>query len=447
MTTTTAPLSVPDSPSAPTRPSRATARRTAAYAAYLFLAWPVHLLLFITVVVMTTTGASLAFLGGIGLLGLIGAILIARLGAAAQRQVGTSLTGREAPRLIYSQPNPGDSTLRRLLTPLRDPQSWRDVAWAIVSFPISLFTWAITVVWCALIAVAPVSPILEYIEYRVEERWPGEHDIELGPSVLGELLDLPHPHIADVVITIIVGAICLRSAPAVLGGLARMQLGHADHMLSHYAREHEHVLRLRESRQAAHSAEAASLRRLERDLHDGPQQRLVRLNMDLARAKRHAGSDPARAQELLDAAMAQAQDTLLELRQLSRGIAPPILVDRGLEAAIMEAATRSTVPVTVRADLPALPMTAATAAYYVVAESLANINKHSGASQAAVTAEADGGLLRVIITDDGVGGASTAKGHGLAGLEQRLAGVDGTLGISSPTGGPTMIEAVIPCES
>ena len=113
----------------------------------------------------------------------------------------------------------------------------------------------------------------------------------------------------------------------------------------------------------------------------------------------------------------------------------------------MEAATRSTVPVTVRADLPALPMTAATAAYYVVAESLANINKHSGASQAAVTAEADGGLLRVIITDDGVGGASTAKGHGLAGLEQRLAGVDGTLGISSPTGGPTMIEAVIPCES
>ena len=434
MTTTTAPLSVPDSPSAPTRPSRATARRTAAYAAYLFLAWPVHLLLFIAVVVMTTTGASLAFLGGIGLLGLIGAIFIARLGAAAQRQVGTSLTGREAPSLIYSQPNPGDSTLRRLLTPLRDPQSWRDVAWAIVSFPISLFTWAITVVWCALIAVAPVSPILEYIEYRVEERWPGEHDIELGPSVLGELLDLPHPHIADVVITIIVGAICLRSAPAVLGGLARMQLGHADHMLSHYAREHEHVLRLRESRQAAHSAEAASLRRLERDLHDGPQQRLVRLNMDLARAKRHAGSDPARAQELLDAAMAQAQDPLLELRQLSRGIAPPILVDRGLEAAIMEAATRSTVPVTVRADLPALPMTAATAAYYVVAESLANINKHSGASQAAVTAE-------------GVGGASTAKGHGLAGLEQRLAGVDGTLGISSPTGGPTMIEAVIPCES
>ena len=264
MTTTTAPLSVPDSPSAPTRPSRATARRTAAYAAYLFLAWPVHLLLFIAVVVMTTTGASLAFLGGIGLLGLIGAIFIARLGAAAQRQVGTSLTGREAPSLIYSQPNPGDSTLRRLLTPLRDPQSWRDVAWAIVSFPISLFTWAITVVWCALIAVAPVSPILEYIEYRVEERWPGEHDIELGPSVLGELLDLPHPHIADVVITIIVGAICLRSAPAVLGGLARMQLGHADHMLSHYAREHEHVLRLRESRQAAHSAEAASLRRLER---------------------------------------------------------------------------------------------------------------------------------------------------------------------------------------
>jgi len=205
------------------------------------------------------------------------------------------------------------------------------------------------------------------------------------------------------------------------------------------------VSRLQTSRAAVQRAEADTRRRLERDIHDGPQQRLVRLRMDLARAQRQAEKDPVAASAIIQGAMDQTQQTLDELRQLSRGIAPPVLVDRGLAAAITEAATRSSVPVTVSTELPDLPDHVSQAAYFVVSESLANLNKHSGATAAGVDARVVDGALYVGISDNGIGGASTAKGHGLAGLVERISGVDGRLTVTSPTGGPTMVEAMIPC--
>lgn len=202
-------------------------------------------------------------------------------------------------------------------------------------------------------------------------------------------------------------------------------------------------------REAAAAAETAALRRLERDIHDGPQQRLVRLGMDLSAAERRLADDPEAAARLLAEARAQAAETLAELRALSRGIAPPILADRGLAAAVATLAARSPVPTTVDVELaerPAPPVESA--AYFVVSEALANVAKHARAGTAVVRArlvETPGGrALEVEVADDGVGGAAVAKGHGLAGLADRVAGLGGELTVSSPDGGPTLVRATLP---
>jgi len=206
----------------------------------------------------------------------------------------------------------------------------------------------------------------------------------------------------------------------------------------------QQVSELTQSRTAAGEAEVHTLRRLERDLHDGPQQRLVRLGMDLSAAQRRLDDDPVQARALLDEAFRQSQDALEEIRTLSRGIAPPILAEQGLQAAITALAARGTIPTSVEvADVP-LSDAAQNAAYFVVAEALANMEKHSQAHAASVQVRRVGAVAVINITDDGVGGASPAKGHGLSGLMDRLAGVDGTLAISSPPGGPTSLTATIP---
>ena len=198
---------------------------------------------------------------------------------------------------------------------------------------------------------------------------------------------------------------------------------------------------------AAVTAEADALRRLERDIHDGPQQRLVRLAMELGRAQHHLDSKPEAAREALAGAIVQAQEALEELRALSRGIAPPILVDRGLRDALTALAARSTVPV----DLDAGPLdrrpdaAVESAAYFVIAEALTNVAKHSHAHRCEVGLRHSGGTLRTWVTDDGVGGAALAKGHGLRGLDDRLRAAGGRLQVTSPRGGPTTITAELPC--
>ena len=310
-----------------------------------------------------------------------------------------------------------------------------DLLWAVIYFPVSLITWIISVVWLALAVAGLLAPIADITL-----------DLVLDPAVgqrqgLAHLLGLQPELFWDIGFDLTCGIVFSLTAPAVLRGLAAMQTGLTRAMLSWRSE----VSRLQTSRAAVQRAEADTRRRLERDIHDGPQQRLVRLRMDLARAQRQAEKDPAAASAIIRGAMDQTQQTLDELRQLSRGIAPPVLIDRGLAAAITEVATRSSVPVTVSTELPDLPDHVSQAAYFVVSEALANLNKHSGATAAGVDARVVDGALLVRISDNGIGGASTAKGHGLAGLVERLNGVDGRLFITSPTGGPTTLEARIPC--
>ena len=205
--------------------------------------------------------------------------------------------------------------------------------------------------------------------------------------------------------------------------------------------------------------QTSALHRLERDIHDGPQQRLVRLALELGRAQHHFDSRPETVREALADALLQAQEALEELRTLSRGIAPPILVDRGLPAAITALAARSIIPIELDLDpeqgvatLSRRPDPAVEiAAYFAVAEALTNAAKHSRARRCEIGLRHDrdrhsSETVRVWVTDDGVGGAASAKGHGLRGLDERVRAVGGRLLIHSPEGGPTTITAELPAE-
>ena len=192
----------------------------------------------------------------------------------------------------------------------------------------------------------------------------------------------------------------------------------------------------------------AERRRIERDLHDGAQQRLVALAMNLGMAKDKFDKDPTAARALLDDAHADAKQAMVELRNLARGIHPAVLSDRGLDAALSSLAGRAPVPVAVEVWVPERPSAAIeTTAYFVVAEALTNIAKHAGASRAAVTVARQNGHIKVVVTDDGIGGADAARGTGLAGLVDRVTAVDGTVRLSSPVGGPTILTVELPCAS
>jgi len=189
----------------------------------------------------------------------------------------------------------------------------------------------------------------------------------------------------------------------------------------------------------------AERRRLERDLHDGAQSRLVALALLLrgARARAEAGSELA---AMLDRATAELQAGLDELRELARGIHPAVLTDRGLEPALQSLVARAPVPVSVEAPAEErLPGPVESAAYFVVSEALANVAKYARATHAEVAVRRDNGRVTVEITDDGVGGADAARGSGLHGLADRVAALDGTLSLDSPAGRGTRVRAEIPC--
>ncbi|MFE2586428.1 sensor histidine kinase, partial [Streptomyces sp. NPDC059378] len=189
----------------------------------------------------------------------------------------------------------------------------------------------------------------------------------------------------------------------------------------------------------------AERRRIERDLHDGAQQRLVALTMTLGLARLDAPPGPLADQ--LAQAHRQAGEALAELRELVHGIHPKVLADYGLPAAVADAADRSAVPVDVGLELTArLPQSVETAAYFVVCEALANIARHSGAHRAEVTGEHRDGRLFLRVRDDGRGGAVAGNGSGLTGLADRVSVLDGRLSLSSPPGGPTLLCVEFPCE-
>ncbi|WP_213450696.1 sensor histidine kinase [Rhizomonospora bruguierae] len=210
----------------------------------------------------------------------------------------------------------------------------------------------------------------------------------------------------------------------------------------------ERVDALTGSRADVVDAADAERRRIERDLHDGAQQRLVSLAMNLGLARATLADTDPRALDALTAAHEEAKLALTELRDLVRGLHPAVLDDRGLDAALSGVAARSPVPVELSVSVPERPSrTVEAVAYFVVAEALSNIAKHAGASAATVAVSAFHGRLHVVVTDDGCGGADPSRGTGLRGLAQRVGSVDGTLTVSSPEGGPTEIRVELPCES
>ena len=205
------------------------------------------------------------------------------------------------------------------------------------------------------------------------------------------------------------------------------------------------VEELTQSRAGAVEAAESQLRRIERDLHDGAQARLVALGMNIGLAEQQLEKDPEKAQEHLAEARKAAGAALQELRDLARGIHPPILADRGLEAAVRALADHAAVPVSVDVELAERPpATVETAAYFVAAEGLANALKHAQASRIDIAVHEREDAIVVRVLDDGRGGVSEAGG-GLHGLRQRVEALDGSLRIASPDGGPTVIEAVLPC--
>ena len=415
--------------------------------AYLLLGWPIMLFAFVMVVTFTALGIGTAVIW-VGLPILAFALLMARGFATMERHVQAGLFGREPAALHYRQRREGDSWFKAMLNVIADPQSWLDVLWVFVGFITSTITWSLALVWAALCTGPVTGPILALLAEIFHTNGGGLAYLYWEISGFTPMLNTTLVRILDGAIPIVVGLLAIKLAPPVFRGLAWLHGSVGDALLNLRARNNARITQLRDSRAAVQRAETGALRKLERDIHDGPQQRLVRLNMDLARTRRQLDQDPERARELLGEAMAQTQETLAELRQLSRGIAPPVLVDRGLEAAIDETAARSAIPVTVYSSIPGkLPDHVEQAAYFVISESLVNANKHSGATAVDLITAVQDGWLYITITDNGMGGASTAKGHGLAGLEERLRGVDGRLSITSPTGGPTKIEAVIPCGS
>ncbi|WP_224291899.1 sensor histidine kinase [Streptomyces olivaceus] len=231
-------------------------------------------------------------------------------------------------------------------------------------------------------------------------------------------------------------------------GMARLQAAPARRLLA-AGPDTDLSLRVAEltaTRAAALDAHATELRRIERSLHDGAQNRLVSVTVLLGAARRMAARDPAGADELLERAQSAAEQALAELRSVARGILPPVLADRGLAGALSGLAADSGVPCRVEADVPERCAASVEAtAYFVVAEALTNIAKHSGAGRASVTARARGGRLRLRIEDDGRGGADEYGGSGLTGIRRRVAALDGTLRLTSPPGGPTALEVDLPC--
>ncbi|GAT70434.1 histidine kinase [Planomonospora sphaerica] len=333
-----------------------------------------------------------------------------------------------------------------------DPGLWLGVVHAVVVLPVALATSAVTVLWW-FAGLGGSTSALRGLYSSADRMRPMTLTVGDDRSHIALSLGLTSPA-ERLAFGTATGLLLLLTLPLVTRACVAVQAGLGRTLLSDASALHRRISGLEQERDtaraqtvAAVTAEAAALRRLERDIHDGPQQRLVRLAMELGRAQHHFDSRPEVVRAALADAIVQTEEALEELRALSRGIAPPILADRGLRVALTALAARSTVPAELDADPLDRRLDAAveTAAYFVIAEALTNVAKHSRAGRCTIGLRHGGGTLRVWAADDGVGGAAPDKGHGLRGLEDRLHAVGGRLRVTSPPGGPTTVTAELPC--
>jgi signal transduction histidine kinase len=433
----TATAVLPSATAAPARPvgPRTRLRGLGVDTAYAVLALPVAVAGFAVVVAGLAAGTGLLVVW-VGVAVLAAVLLAARGFAGVERAWLPAVLGTPLPHPSYRRAE--GRAVRRLTTPLRDPQCWLDALHAVLRFPFALLAFVVTVTWWAV--------TLGGLTYGL---W--DWALPYGPDNedLLQLLGLPTTTGRRILAYTLIGAVFAVLLPFVVRGVALLQATLGRVLLTSRAATQAELGRLAEGRDAAVAAEAVALRRLERDIHDGPQQQLVRLGMDLARAQRQLDRDPTAARATLGEAVDRAQEALEELRALSRGIAPPVLADRGLAAALAAIAARSPVPVELAIDLPEHRLAPAVenTAYFVVSEALANVAKHSGAATCRVAVVVAGSVLRVTVEDDGRGGAVLAPGHGLAGLADRMRAVDGVLTVDSPPGGTTRLVAELPCGS
>jgi signal transduction histidine kinase len=396
-------------------------RATWTTTAHLLADLPLGVAWFVVLVTLLTIAASVA--SSIILLPLALVLAVAALGfaqviARAERARARRLLDEKAPEPV--RPEVTGGWFKRSMQRLADPTSWRAVAyglvlglWGPLAFTIAVIAWTLPVGF----AIGSVDSF-----------------------------DFSFPTLA------VLAALSVVAAPRIVRGVAYVDRGLVRALLAEEraAALERRVGELQVSRDATVDASAAELRRIERDLHDGAQQRLVALAMDLglARERLHSGAEPAQVAALVDRAHEEAKRAVVELRELVRGIHPAVLTDRGLDAALSALAARSPVPVTIDVAMeprPTAPVEAT--AYFVVAEALANIAKHSRATRAAVTVRRHADRITIDVTDDGVGGAVVVPGGGLAGLADRVASAEGRWRLASPPGGPTHLAVELPCAS
>ncbi|MEV4472491.1 sensor histidine kinase [Nonomuraea salmonea] len=413
---------------------RSLTRRVLLDTRYTLVGFPTTLIGFVLMLPGFAAGlGSMVIWVGVPLLA--GTLLIARGFADAERGWLSDVLRRPPVRPRYKPAPPGAGRFRRLVNPMMSGQSWLDLLHGIINLPFAILAFVLTVVFWAV----PIAGLTWPIYGIVTSRIPG--NVELP-----ELLGLGDGYVVNATFYFLVGLLFLLLMPLVIRGAALLRAGLGRALLTGVAELHERIDDLAQGRAAAVSAEANALRKLERDIHDGPQQRLVSLAMELSRAQRQLAKDPEAAQATLKSAISATRETLDELRALSRGIAPPILSDRGLAPALAALAGRCTVPVDLDVQTVERYQAAVeNAIYFVCAETLTNVAKHSRATVCTVQLVRLGDVLMLTIGDDGVGGAHVAKGHGLAGLADRLRAVDGELTVQSPDGGPTVIVAEVPC--
>ncbi len=366
-------------------------------------------LIALTLLIMLFIGVIFLPLAGLGIPVLIGGVVSTRRLADVRRLEVRRVLRSEPIEVVY-QSRPGWRLRTEVVPCLRDPQTWRDLAWLFVhaatGFGLAVLGFGvgavlITLVGSAFAAFLPLLPVLLLVWWTIP--WL----VWLFARLDGVLL-----------------------APATPPDLVRR------------------VEQLTESRAATVDEQAAELRRIERDLHDGPQVRLAAMGMTLGLAAQQVRRDPEQTAALLEEARRDVGRALVELRDLVRGIHPPVLADRGLAGGLEALALLCPLPVEVAVELAARPKAQVeSAAYFAAAEGLANVAKHSGASRAWLRVQQRNGILRLVVGDDGRGGADPESGTGLRGIERRLAAFDGTLRVHSPAGGPTELTMELPCES
>jgi len=389
----------------------------------------------LAVMVVVVTGLSLGFsllvlaLAGLPILGLT--LRAATLYATAERARLDLMLGVQIP----AWPAESRAGYRWGIIPrwrmLTERATWGELGYGLLRLPVSAVA--------ATLAIAAWAAGLVLLTLPLYNRALPSGGAELGDTVLKGT--------ATMTASAVTGLLLLLAAPQLTRGLGGADARFSRWLLGPPSDLAARVAELETSRERVVDAAEAERLRIERDLHDGAQQRLVALAMDLGLAKAKFADDIDAAAGLVDQAHAQAKEALTELRNLVRGVHPPVLTERGLDAALSGLAALCPVPVEMHVDVPVRPKSSVEAvAYFMVAEALTNVAKHSRARHAKVVVEGHGypGTLTVMVSDDGIGGADV-NSPGLRGLADRVSGVDGRLSVESPSGGPTIIAAELPC--